>query len=218
MSDVRSWPTEPEPGQDLLLDSGSLRALTHPVRVRMLNLLRSEGPSTATKLAARLGLNSGATSYHLRRLESGGFIVEDTGRGDGRDRWWRAAHRSTWYDPAAAPPEDQEASAAYLRAVAMMYGEQMQRAVDEYPALPEEWRRSWTLSHYRLRLTPAESERMLEELLAVIGRYRMDEQPTGQDGAAGRGDADADVPDGAGHVVLQLQSFVLPGPGGQDAG
>ena len=61
----------------------------------MLGLLRSEGPATATTLATRLGLNSGATSYHLRQLEKHGFIVEDTSRGNARDRWWRAAHQST---------------------------------------------------------------------------------------------------------------------------
>jgi DNA-binding transcriptional ArsR family regulator len=48
-------------------DPTALRALSHPVRLRMLGLLRSEGPSTASRLAERLGLNSGATSYHLRK-------------------------------------------------------------------------------------------------------------------------------------------------------
>ncbi|MGB0191497.1 MAG: helix-turn-helix domain-containing protein, partial [Nocardioides sp.] len=43
-----------------------LKALTHPVRVRMLGMLRIDGPATSTTLAQRLGLNTGATSYHLR--------------------------------------------------------------------------------------------------------------------------------------------------------
>ena len=54
-----------------------LKALSHPVRLRMLGLLRTEGPATATTLAARLGLNTGATSYHLRQLAQHGFIVDD---------------------------------------------------------------------------------------------------------------------------------------------
>ena len=73
----------------------ALRALSHPVRLRMLALLRTEGPATATTLAARLGLNTGATSYHLRQLAEHGFVVDDPERGDGRDRWWQAAHRAT---------------------------------------------------------------------------------------------------------------------------
>ncbi len=69
-----------------------LRALTHPVRLRMLGILRTEGPATATVLAQRLGLNTGATSYHLRQLAQHGFIDDDAERGNGRERWWRAAH------------------------------------------------------------------------------------------------------------------------------
>ena len=55
----------------------ALKALAHPVRLRMLGLLRIEGPATATTLATRLGLNTGATSYHLRQLAQHGFVVED---------------------------------------------------------------------------------------------------------------------------------------------
>ena len=54
-----------------------MKALTHPVRVRMLGMLRIDGPATATTLADRLGLNTGATSYHLRQLAQAGFVVED---------------------------------------------------------------------------------------------------------------------------------------------
>src|SRR5690606_34588991 len=76
-------------------DAMALRALAHPQRLRMLGMLRVDGPATATSLAQRMGLNSGATSYHLRQLARHGFIVEDETRGNARDRWWRAAHEST---------------------------------------------------------------------------------------------------------------------------
>ncbi|MDP2774304.1 MAG: helix-turn-helix domain-containing protein [Nocardioides sp.] len=82
----------------------ALKALTHPVRLRMLGLLRTEGPATATRLATRLGLNSGATSYHLRQLARHGFVVDDEERGNARERWWRAA-RSTATDNTAADPD-----------------------------------------------------------------------------------------------------------------
>ena len=56
----------------------------------MLGILRFDGPSTATALAKRLGLNSGATSYHLRQLALHGLIEEAEGLGNKRDRWWQA--------------------------------------------------------------------------------------------------------------------------------
>src|SRR4051794_28433298 len=71
----------------------ALRGLAHPLRARILALLREHGASTATRVAGRLGESSGATSYHLRRLAAYGFVEEVPGRGAGRERWWRMAVR-----------------------------------------------------------------------------------------------------------------------------
>src|SRR5215213_4648029 len=72
-----------------------LQALAHPLRSRLLGALRFHGPATSTALAARLGTNSGATSYHLRQLAEVGLVEDDEERSNGRDRWWRAAHDMT---------------------------------------------------------------------------------------------------------------------------
>ena len=105
-------------------DPTALRSLSHPVRLRMLGLLRSEGPSTASRLAERLGLNSGATSYHLRHLAQHGFVVDDPERGNARDRWWRAAHQATRTNDAgaAATPEGRDAVDAFAQAIAAAGG------------------------------------------------------------------------------------------------
>src|SRR6478609_6720512 len=84
-----------------------LRALAHPTRLKMLGMLRIDGPATATSLATRLGINTGQTSYHLRQLAQHGFVVDDDARGNGRERWWQAAHRSTTTDHVL--PDDQDA-------------------------------------------------------------------------------------------------------------
>jgi DNA-binding transcriptional ArsR family regulator len=87
---VRGMSLFSHPARDAAHDARALHALTHPLRVRLLGLLRREGPATASQLARRTGLSSGSTSYHLRRLGAAGLADEDTGRGNGRDRWWRA--------------------------------------------------------------------------------------------------------------------------------
>ena len=38
-----------------LLDERSLNAMAHPLRMRLLVILRSDGPATATRLAERVG-------------------------------------------------------------------------------------------------------------------------------------------------------------------
>ena len=113
-----------------------LRALAHPTRLKMLGMLRIDGPATATSLATRLGINTGQTSYHLRQLAQHGFVVDDDERGNGRERWWKAAHQATITGDTPERPEDQEALDAYMQTVAVMYTQQLQAAVEEMSLLP----------------------------------------------------------------------------------
>src|SRR5215475_11195 len=92
MTDLPHWF---DPAQDQMLTPQALRGLVHPIRLRLLDLLQADGPATASGLAQRIGQSSGVTSYHLRVLAEHGFVVEDTERGNARDRWWRAVHRTT---------------------------------------------------------------------------------------------------------------------------
>lgn len=70
------------------LDAGALKALAHPLRVRIFDVLAARGPQTASTLAAIVGETSGSTSYHLRALAAHDLIREVEGRGTGRERWW----------------------------------------------------------------------------------------------------------------------------------
>lgn len=70
------------------LDLDSLKALAHPLRVQILDVLSVHGAFTASGLGERLGESSGSTSYHLRQLERHGFVREVEGKGSGRERWW----------------------------------------------------------------------------------------------------------------------------------
>jgi DNA-binding transcriptional ArsR family regulator len=175
------------PADEVTPSPTALRALAHPLRLRMLGLLRIEGPSTASRLASRLGLNSGATSYHLRQLSEHGFVVDDPERGNGRERWWRAAHRTTHVpDDYSGEPNAGDAHQAFSQAVAVAYAGQIQRAVEEQPTLPEQWRPLSQASDWSLRLTPQEAQELHDELHAVVERYRRwePESPESPAGAA----------------------------------
>src|SRR6201991_5338172 len=107
--------------KEIELDARTLRGLAHPLRVRILGLLRELGPATATTLAERLGQSTGATSYHLRILAQYGFVEDDPERNVGRERWWKAAHATTSIDlERDAPAVEAE---GYLRAVAAQYAD-----------------------------------------------------------------------------------------------
>jgi len=156
-----------------------LRALSHPMRLRMLGLLRVEGPATATTLAQRLGLNTGATSYHLRQLAQHGFIEDDPERGNARDRWWRAAHTSTQTRPTdAQSQEERDSYDAFLQAVVVFYIDGLRRAVELEATLPKEWVEAGTFSDWILRLTPARAAHLKQALATVLEEFDEDDEDT----------------------------------------
>src|SRR5580658_6816512 len=87
-----------------LTDARALRAYAHPVRMKLVGLLRTEGPLTATRAGALLGEPSGTTSFHLRQLAKYG-LVEEAGGGTGRQKPRRATTTSTGWAAVAFPRE-----------------------------------------------------------------------------------------------------------------
>lgn len=174
-----SGPTLPP---DVVPDARALRGLAHPLRVRLLGLLRVDGPSTATKLAERTGVSSAAASYHLRSLGFHGFVVEDDGPPDkhGRERWWRAAHRTTRVEDLPSDPEQVGVLVEYLRAVARSHSQRVDGWLDAMTSAPPQWQQPATLSNATLRLTPAQAQQLNDRLDALFGEYPRHEP--GEDG------------------------------------
>jgi len=188
MAEQQNRPTYVSPGL------AGLRALSHPTRLRILSHLRIEGPATATTLAARFGLNSGATSYHLRQLAEHGFVVEDEQRGNARDRWWRAAHQETrTRSQDVRTQEEKDVADAYWQAATVLYAENMQAAMEERPLLPPEWRDASTVSDWVVTVPAGRAAEITAKLKAVLQSY-------------------ADEPgDEAAPFNIQLQTFPVPG-------
>jgi DNA-binding transcriptional ArsR family regulator len=157
----------------LHLDARALKVLAHPLRSRLLSALRSGGPATATTLAERLGTNTGATSYHLRKLGSVD-IVEETGEGRGRERWWRAStpmHTFTQRDVAYDP--DGQAAADWLRRHYLRsFVDRYEAWLDGHAAWPLEWQVVGDASDFLLRVSPQRLAQLEAEIGALIERYR----------------------------------------------
>jgi predicted ArsR family transcriptional regulator len=158
------------------LDAGQIRVLAHPLRARLLAQLRYESPATATRLAEILGTNTGATSYHLRRLAEVGLVLEEEGAGRGRERWWRAAHDvSVWHRDAYADDPDATAAADWLNSYTarglVSRVEAWHRNAAQEPA---EWRAAADFSDYILTLTAEQLVALTKELDGVIERHRRD--------------------------------------------
>lgn len=180
-------------------DTTALKALAHPDRLRMLGLLRIDGPATATGLARRLGLNSGATSYHLRQLAGHGFI-EQVDRGKKSERWWQARHDSTRYDPSETSGEALEAGLAMAQAVLSQHAEIMQRALEQFPDQPLEWRKASNASDYIMAMSPGEALALKERLMEIL-----------QDASRRSPAQGTEPPPGTRNFMVMLHTFPFPG-------
>ncbi len=162
-----------QPASVLHLDSRALKVLAHPLRSRLLTALRMGGPATATTLAQALETNTGATSYHLRKLASVG-LVEETDQGRGRERWWRAAtEMHSWTERDVAGDPDGQAATDWLRRNYLhWFIDRYEAWLDVQGSWPLEWQDATGASDYGLRLSPARLEAFQDEFRALFERYR----------------------------------------------
>jgi DNA-binding transcriptional ArsR family regulator len=155
------------------LDARAVRVLAHPLRSRILGRLRLTGPSTATALAAELSTNTGATSYHLRALESVG-LVTDTGEGVGKRRLWKAStDYHSWTNSDFAGDEDARTALDWLqRDYIRQFAARAERWLDAADGWPREWVDVLGLNDAFVEVTPEQAAALRDELDAVLARYR----------------------------------------------
>lgn len=203
-------------GPTELSDLATLKALAHPRRQRMLQHLTVHGPATSATLARALGLNTGATSYHLRELARYRFVEEvdrpaEAG-GHGRERWWRAVPGDRRFPPRSRQsPEmrlvmDELNHHAYAADLELFEQMQMQmqaqaqrqlrtRGVDGEVGEADPWVDAFPYSRGSIRLTLPELRAFFEEYIALLNRYKRPE---------------ADTPPGARTVLTRFLAFPAP--------
>ena len=161
------------PEENLWLTPESVRVLAHPLRSRLLGALRRHGPSTATDLATLLGTNTGATSYHLRKLESVG-LVQDTEEGEGKRRLWRASSEyHSWHPSDFEGDEDSETALNWLtRDYARHFSEQYDKWLDVSTTWPTAWQDVCGSNDGAVLVTAEALGQMQEEMWELIQRYR----------------------------------------------
>ncbi|MGH8876191.1 MAG: winged helix-turn-helix domain-containing protein [Stackebrandtia sp.] len=164
MSDEKqNWPMR------RIEDPQPLRAMAHPLRIRLSELLAAHGPATATELAQRVGHSPANCSWHLRQLAAGGFIEEAEG-GTGRQRIWKLIPGGNSYRDNYEDPEMSEAAA-------VAGSIQLQHEVGEF----REWRatrhadsREWVESAFSnqslLWLTPEELDELGKQVMDLYTR------------------------------------------------
>jgi DNA-binding transcriptional ArsR family regulator len=149
-------------------------ATAHPIRFQILHLL-VEGPSTASRLARRLGESSGSTSYHLRVLARAGAIEEDPALGTRRERWWRRREPFQLF-PTPADPEGRAISARMFGIVFARDEEARRRFLTG--EVDAAWHEGAFVGNWFVELTPEESAELGALLLRHLDVLRRRPEPT----------------------------------------
>jgi DNA-binding transcriptional ArsR family regulator len=144
--------------------------------MRLLELLRTYGPATATELARHAGeTTSGTTSWHLRRLAEHGLVREVAEQHNGRERRWEAAHQRTKFDTATMlAPENRVASVEFLHHVLDIQVQWIRAWLAQMYTEDRAWVDASAFHDRLLRLTPERLAALKAELGRVLDAYQDD--------------------------------------------
>lgn len=155
----------------VLRELAAIRALAHPLRIRLLSMLQAEGPATATTLSRVLAESTGATSYHLRQLARYGLIAEDRERGNQRDRWWRAsAHHYNLAPELVSSAEYRAASAELMARVIERDAGVVAAFVEQLESFEPALRDAATFTNHAVYATTEEVSELRAEIHAAFAR------------------------------------------------
>ena len=170
-----------------------MRALAHPLRLQLLELLGTEGAFTASEAARRLDETPANVSWHLRKLAAYGFVRQGEGRGRARP-WKFVAQSLTFGDDA----EDQTVATALSDLFFEREFHVLRTSMRQQPTEPEAWRDATSIMQARLWLTPDEARELGERLKEIFLR----------DVLVDRNQDPAQRPPGA--RLMALMSWVVP--------
>ena len=165
------------------VDAARLKAMAHPLRMRILQLLEVHRRASVTSLAEQLGESTAAISYHLRQLARHGFVEEfepddlgaDEQRARGRrQRWWRMAVdqiHMTGFD-FLRDEDTREAAGFITRELQSERNRRMTHWLPTATQWPAEWQRASTDLDGHLDLSARQARALADDLAALVDRYR----------------------------------------------
>jgi hypothetical protein len=182
-------------------DPMALRALAHPLRWKLIDLLGAEMTATATRCAEVLGESVASCSYHLGILAKYGYIelVPDQ---PGREKPWRLTRAEQDLFP---PGLDAEGALAAEAATEVFLDHEIARLKDRLRRRglePEPWRQASRVLGVTTWLTAAELREVSDQVMQILTLTRHEERITDRSAR----------PEGAREVRLFAATSVMPAP------
>jgi hypothetical protein len=154
-----------------ITDPKALRALAHPVRWKLLEIIGREGTATATQCAQETGESVANCSYHLNLLAKYRYVEKAEG-GQGREKPWRLSSQNQNISSVGMDTEGvlavQAASGAFLDHALTQIRERHLTSHLE----PEEWGAVIGVDNANEFMTADEVVEMHEVVRAHMDKYR----------------------------------------------
>jgi helix-turn-helix protein len=190
--------TRPTPAGDRIASRPeNIRALTHPLRLRLLALFRDEEIElTATQCAQHTGESVASCSFHLRQLEKYGYVERVGTRG--KERPWRAVSRAWSVRPDLDDPEAVGAAKAFAGLWLSEQIEVYRRWLDRVDREDPSWLAAATSTSQEFWATRDELDDLSRALEQLTERFSGRNDPTQRPAGARRahllGAAWAEIP------------------------
>jgi DNA-binding transcriptional ArsR family regulator len=155
-------------------DSRVLAAASHPLRRRLMDVMKVEGPATATMLAAHTEQAVANVSHHLKVLAEAGLIAEapELARNK-KERWWTLTSASLRWS--SADFADDPVGEAVASAAAAINLDRHVHHVRAWYAQPDDRQSPWTGAAFAtdrwFSMTPEELVELERDVQAVIDRW-----------------------------------------------
>jgi hypothetical protein len=158
------------PDQVPLSDPRAMRAVAHPTRLALLEVLHLHPSLTATEASDLVGESPTNCAFHLRTLARYGF-VEEVGTGPGRRRPWRIRRADITFSEVQAEPDAAQAARALSDVMLRQSLDRIRAVQAGRDGWPVEWREVLGGSRGIVYATPAEIQAMVADIRAVLSRY-----------------------------------------------
>lgn len=169
-------------------DPAVMRALAHPLRIEIMEVLDEMGEATASEVAARLDQSVANASFHLRLLASAGYIERAEPRG--REKPWRSKHRGRDLRPDAADPSSVAESTELGALIVQREAARMVSFLREAPAHMRsgEWIPAITVNTSTFWATAEEMAEVAQELQTLLDdRFNHRNDPANRPAGAVKG-------------------------------
>jgi Helix-turn-helix domain len=152
-------------------DPSAMRALAHPLKWTLMDVLLTEGTATSTRCAEVTGESQANCSFHLRQLARYG-LVEEAPSTSKKERPWRLTTVEQSWSQIQPDQERTEAVTELERVFVQHEFATLMRWVRNAAAYGERWQRASMRAGAITWLTPAELAGLRDEIETLMLAYR----------------------------------------------